>query len=204
MALFDRFKKTDESEMSFIDHLEVLRGTIVRSLSSVLITSLVIFIYRDWVMDNVITGPLNSDFITYKVFCDLSHWLHLGDALCMPPVKVSLQSTTFGGQFLSSISMAFVGGLIIAFPFIFYQIWSFVKPALKEKEVRASLREEYVKGAISYEEFANQTKQLNTAMLAPFDLNMEVFLRYCQVSETTQKEFIERLIKHLDSKEVKV
>jgi len=59
MALFDRFKKTDESEMSFIDHLEVLRGTIVRSLSAVLITSLVIFIYRDWVMDNVITGPLN-------------------------------------------------------------------------------------------------------------------------------------------------
>jgi len=114
MALFDRFKKTDESEMSFIDHLEVLRGTIVRSLSAVLITSLVIFLYRDWVMDNVITGPLNSDFITYKVFCDLSHWLHLGDALCMPPVKVSLQSTTFGGQFLSSISMAFVGGLIIA------------------------------------------------------------------------------------------
>jgi sec-independent protein translocase protein TatC len=136
MALFDRFKKADESEMSFIDHLEVLRGTIVRSLSAVLITSLVIFIYRDWVMDNVITGPLNSDFITYKVFCDLSHWLHLGDALCMPPVKVSLQSTTFGGQFLSSISMAFVGGLIIAFPYIFYQIWAFIKPALKEKEIK--------------------------------------------------------------------
>ena len=136
MALFDRFKKTDESEMSFIDHLEVLRGTIVRSLSAILITSAIIFIYRDWVMDNVITGPLNSDFITYKVFCNLSHWLHLGDALCMPPVKVSLQSTTFGGQFLSSISMAFVGGLIIAFPFIFYQIWSFIKPALKEKEVK--------------------------------------------------------------------
>jgi hypothetical protein len=51
----------------------------------------------------------------------------------MPPVKVSLQSTTFGGQFLSSISMAFVGGLIIAFPFIFYQIWSFIKPALTTK-----------------------------------------------------------------------
>ena len=136
MALFDRFKKNDESEMSFIDHLEELRGTIIRSLFSILVTSIIIFIYRDWVMDYVITGPLNPDFITYRAFCRLSHFLHLGDSLCMPPVKVSLQSTTFGGQFLSSISMAFVGGLIVAFPFIFYQIWAFVKPALKEKEIK--------------------------------------------------------------------
>ena len=136
MALFDRFKKTDESEMTFIDHLEVLRGTIVRSLSAILITSLVLFIYRDWIMDHVIMGPLYPDFITYKAFCDLSHYLHLGDSLCMPPVKVTLQSTTFGGQFLSAISMAFIGAIIVAFPFIFWQIWSFIKPALKENELK--------------------------------------------------------------------
>ncbi len=136
MALFDRFSKNDQSEMSFIDHLEVLRGTIVRSLLAIIITSLVVFIFRDWIMDNIITGPINPDFITYRFFCDLSHQLHLGQALCMPPVKVSMQSTTFGGQFMSSISMAFVGGLIISFPFIFYQIWAFVKPALKEKELK--------------------------------------------------------------------
>ena len=136
MALFDRFSNSDNSEMTFIDHLEVLRGTIVRSLSAVLIASLVLFIYRDWIMDNVITGPINPDFITYRIFCQLSHFLHLGDSLCMPPVKVSMQSTTFGGQFLSSISMAIVGGIITAFPFIFYQFWSFIKPALKENELR--------------------------------------------------------------------
>jgi sec-independent protein translocase protein TatC len=136
MAIFDRFKKSEASEMSFIDHLEVLRGTIVRSVSSILIAAIVLFIYRDWIMDNVITGPLNPDFITYRVFCDLSHFLHLGDSLCMPPVKTQLQSTTFGGQFLSAISMAMVGGLIIAFPFVFWQIWLFIKPALKEKELK--------------------------------------------------------------------
>jgi len=136
MAIFDRFKKEGDDEMSFIDHLEVLRGTIVRSLSSILITALIIFIYRDWIMDHVIMGPVNPDFITYRAFCSLSHFLHLGDSLCMPPVKVSLQSTTFGGQFLSAISMAFVGGIIVAFPFIFWQIWSFIKPALKEKEIK--------------------------------------------------------------------
>jgi sec-independent protein translocase protein TatC len=136
MALFDRFSKNDQSEMSFIDHLEVLRGTIVRSLLAIIVTSVTVFIFRDWIMDNVITGPINPDFITYRFFCDLSHQLHLGQALCMPPVKVSMQSTTFGGQFMSSISMAFVGGLIISFPYIFYQIWAFVKPALKEKELK--------------------------------------------------------------------
>ena len=136
MAIFDRFKKSKDAEMSFIDHLEILRGTIVRSLSSILIAALVLFIYRDWIMDNVITGPLDPNFITYRAFCNLSHWLNLGDSLCMPPVKTQLQSTTFGGQFLSAISMAMVGGIIIAFPFVFWQIWNFIKPALKEKEVK--------------------------------------------------------------------
>ena len=136
MAIFDRFKTDENSEMSFIDHLEVLRGTIVRSLISIVIAFVVLFIYRDWIMDNVIMGPLSPDFITYIAFCDLSHYLHLGDSLCMPPVKVTLQSTTFGGQFLSAISMALIGGIIIAFPFIFWQFWSFVKPALKENELK--------------------------------------------------------------------
>jgi len=136
MAIFDRFKTDENSEMSFIDHLEVLRGTIVRSLISIVIAFVVLFIYRDWIMDNVIMGPLNPDFITYRAFCDLSHYLHLGDSLCMPPVKVTLQSTTFGGQFLSAISMAFIGAIIVAFPFIFWQFWSFVKPALKENELK--------------------------------------------------------------------
>jgi sec-independent protein translocase protein TatC len=136
MAIFDRFKSDEHSEMSFIDHLEVLRGTIVRSLFSILIAFVTLFIYRDWIMDHVIMGPLYPDFITYKAFCDLSHYLHLGDSLCMPPVKVTLQSTTFGGQFLSAISMAFIGAIIVAFPFIFWQFWSFVKPALKENELK--------------------------------------------------------------------
>ena len=136
MALFNRLNPEDGSEMSFIDHLEVLRGTIVRSAAAILIMALVIFIQRDCVMDNVITGPINPDFITYRLFCEFSHWAHLGDALCMPAVKVTMQSTTFGGQFLSSISMAIVGGIIAAFPFIFYQFWSFVKPALKENELK--------------------------------------------------------------------
>lgn len=136
MAIFDRFRKNENSEMTFIDHLEVLRGTIVRSLLSVLILSLTIFLNRNFIMDEVITGPINPDFISYRAFCNLSHFLHLGNSLCMPPVNVVMQSTTFGGQFLSSISMSFIGGFILSFPFIFYQFWAFIRPALKDNELK--------------------------------------------------------------------
>ncbi len=136
MALFNRKAKADKEEMSFIDHLEELRGHIIRSVISILVMALVIFIYRNWIFDNIIVGPINKDFVSYKALCDFSHWLKIGDALCMPPVEVTMQSTTFGGQFLSTISMAIVGGIIMAFPYIFWEFWRFVRPALKEKEVK--------------------------------------------------------------------
>lgn len=122
--------------MTFIDHLEELRVHIIRSVLAILIGAVVIFIYRDWIFDYVITGPINKDFVSYRLLCEFSHWAHMGNALCMPPVEITMQSTTFGGQFLSSITMAFVGGIIIAFPFIFWEFWRFVKPALKEKELK--------------------------------------------------------------------
>ncbi|WP_237722025.1 twin-arginine translocase subunit TatC [Sediminibacterium roseum] len=125
-----------KSEMTFIDHLEELRTHIIRSVIAILIAAIVIFIYRDWVFDYVVAGPINKDFVTYSALCRFSHWAHMGDALCMPPVNVTMQSTTFGGQFLGSITMALVGGIILAFPYVFYQFWRFVRPALKEKEAK--------------------------------------------------------------------
>ncbi len=122
--------------MTFIDHLEELRVHIIRSVLAILVAATFIFIYRNWIFDYIVTGPINPDFISYRVLCHFSHWAHMGDALCMPPVKVNMQSNTFGGQFLGSISMALVGGVILAFPFIFWEFWRFVKPALKEKETR--------------------------------------------------------------------
>lgn len=122
--------------MSFIDHLEALRWHVIRSLIAILILALIIWFNIQWVFDNVIAGPINPNFISYTVFCDFSHWAHLGDVLCLPPVSVNMQTTTFGGQFLGSFSIAFVGGLIGAFPYIFWEFWRFVKPALKPKELK--------------------------------------------------------------------
>ncbi|MFT4153176.1 twin-arginine translocase subunit TatC [Parafilimonas sp.] len=127
-----------KGEMAFVDHLEELRWHIVRSLIAILTFAFIIFIKIQWVFDNVISGPINPDFISYRVICNLSHKLGLGDQLCLKPVNISMQTTTFGGQFFSSFSIAFVGGLIVAFPYIFWEFWRFVKPALKPRELKGT------------------------------------------------------------------
>lgn len=134
MALFNRNRSGEKAEMTFIDHLEELRSHIIRAVLAILVCAIIIFIYRNWVFDNVIKGPIDPNFISYRALCKFSHWAHMGEVLCMPPVKVSLITNTFGGQFLGSISMSLVLGIIMAFPFIFWEFWRFVKPALKEKE----------------------------------------------------------------------
>lgn len=136
MALFSRNPDSEKAEMTFIDHLEALRSHIIRSVLAILIMATVIFIYRDFVFDYILLGPINPNFISYRLLCQFSHWAHMGDAMCMPPVKVEMQTTTFGGQFLGAISIALVGGVIAAFPYIFWEFWRFVKPALKDTETK--------------------------------------------------------------------
>jgi sec-independent protein translocase protein TatC len=138
MALSFLNKRSQDREMSFVDHLEELRWHIVRSLLAVLVVAIVIFIKMDAFFDTVIMGPIRPDFISYIGLCRFSHWAGFGDSLCMPPVTAHLQATTFGSQFISSISIAFVSGFIIAFPYVFWEFWRFIKPALTSKEVRST------------------------------------------------------------------
>lgn len=145
--LLNRVPKEGEEEMSFVDHLEALRWHITRSLLAIIVIGIVIFLNIDWIFDYVIAGPLQNDFITYKALCDLSHWLHLGDALCMPPINIKMQTTAFSSQFMSSITIGFMGGFIAAFPYIFWEFWQFVKPALKPSEVK------YARGIIFWVSF---------------------------------------------------
>ncbi|MBY0481068.1 MAG: twin-arginine translocase subunit TatC [Chitinophagaceae bacterium] len=136
MALFSRNPDSEKAEMTFIDHLEELRSHIIRSVLAILVMAGVIFVYRDFVFDYILMGPINPDFISYRLLCQFSHWAHMGEAMCMPAVKVEMQTTTFGGQFLGAISIALVGGVIAAFPYIFWEFWRFVKPALKDTETK--------------------------------------------------------------------
>lgn len=134
-SFFSR-RSSKKAEMSFVDHLEELRWHIIRSLLAIVIIAIFIFLNIQWVFDNVIAGPINPNFVSYKALCDFSHWIFLGETLCLPPIEVNMQTTTFGGQFLGSFSIAFIGGFIGAFPYIFWEFWRFIKPALKDNEAK--------------------------------------------------------------------
>ena len=137
LNLLERKNQNSEGdEMSFVDHLEELRWHIVRSVLAITICAIVIFIYIDKVMDMVIFGPIQKGFVTYDWLCRLGHKIANSDALCLPVPNVQMQTTTFGGQFISSITIAFMSGLILAFPYVLWEVWRFIKPALKPNELK--------------------------------------------------------------------
>jgi sec-independent protein translocase protein TatC len=144
---FKRLRKgsdadTEQTEMTFMDHLEALRWHLMRSVIVWLVATIAIFIFRDWVYDIIILGPTNEKFITYGALCKFGNWLGIGDGLCMPPVKIDLQITEMNGTFTSAINIAMIGGVIVAFPYIFWELWRFIKPALSVKEKK------YARGSI--------------------------------------------------------
>jgi sec-independent protein translocase protein TatC len=141
MALLDFLGKRKShndsgAEMSFIDHLEELRWHIIRSVVAILIGAIVVFIFIRDIVDKILFAPADKSFISYKWFCSLSHRLGMGDGLCMGGVDAKFQSNTMTGQFISSFTIAFIGGLIVAFPYVFWEFWKFVKPALSTTERR--------------------------------------------------------------------
>ncbi|MBP6025481.1 MAG: twin-arginine translocase subunit TatC [Ferruginibacter sp.] len=128
--------------MTFMDHLEALRWHIMRSVIVWLAAAIAIFVFIDWVFDYIITAPSREDFVTYGALCRFGHWLGVGDGLCMPPVKIDYQINVVNGTFTSALSIAMVGAVIVAFPYIFYELWRFIKPALSAKEKK------YARGSI--------------------------------------------------------
>ncbi|MFY8185459.1 MAG: twin-arginine translocase subunit TatC [Bacteroidia bacterium] len=119
-----------------MDHLEALRWHIVRSTVVVIILSIVVFCFPDFVFGQIIFGPLRVDFITYKQLCILSDKLGGIEGLCVKEMNFSLVSNQLSGQFTTHLWISFLGGLIIGFPYILYEIWRFIRPALKNTETK--------------------------------------------------------------------
>lgn len=135
MALFKRNSAGEKAEMSFVDHLEVLRGHLFRSVIAIVVGGIVVAVYNDFFVKKVLMGPTHSDFPTYAVMCKVGRYLNLGDALCMKDMVVKMQNTAVSGQFSMWFTVVLIGGVIIAFPYIFFEFWRFIRPALTEKEL---------------------------------------------------------------------
>lgn len=164
--------------MSFIDHLEVLRGHLFRSVVAIAIGAIVAGIYNKFIIKSILLGPTHNDFPTYGLICRIGRSLNLGNALCMQGIQLKLQSTEVSGQFSMWFSVILISGLILAFPYIFYQFWSFIRPALTKKELRNT------SGVIFWVSFLFFTGVLfGYFVVAPYAIN---FFFHFQLDEIVQ------------------
>lgn len=124
--------------MTFFDHLEELRWHIFRSALVIILVAVALFFMEDFVFSTIVFGPRSPDFITYKIVCNFSNAIGMGDGLCFSPKAFNLITPDMGELFLTHMKISFLLGLVISIPYVFWEIWRFVKPGLYEKERKAS------------------------------------------------------------------
>ncbi|MGM0478577.1 MAG: twin-arginine translocase subunit TatC [Bacteroidota bacterium] len=120
----------EEQEMSFLDHLEELRWRIVKSVIAILVFAIGMWFVKEWVIDHVFLAMTKPTFVSFQYMCEYLN-------ICIGEIPIQFQSNKVGSQFSYALLMSFVGGFIIAFPFVFLQMWGFVKPGLRQNEKSA-------------------------------------------------------------------
>lgn len=142
-------KDTEQGEMSFLGHLEELRWHIIRAVLGALVFMILAFINRNFIFNDVILKPKSPDFLTNFYLGKFSDWINQvsninADALKINTTPLHIVNIEMAGQFISHIKVSIIAGLIVASPYIFWEIWRFIKPALHHNESR------YAKGAVFY------------------------------------------------------
>lgn len=117
----------EQGNMSFLQHLEELRWRLVRVAAAIIIAGIVIWCYQEKIIDLIFLSMSKKDFITFRLFCEYFN-------VCITEIPIKFQSSTVSGQFSYALMMSLIGGIVITFPYLFFQLWSFVKPGLKFKE----------------------------------------------------------------------
>lgn len=160
--------------MSFWEHLEELRWRLVKSAGAIIFFGIIAFINREVIFDEIILAPKDSNFISYKALCWLADYINV-QTLCLGNFTLDIVNIQMSGQFMTHMTVAMVAGIIAAFPFVFWQIWKFINPALMPKEKK------YTKGAVAATSFLFLIGILfSYFLLVPLTVN---FFATYQVSE---------------------
>jgi sec-independent protein translocase protein TatC len=150
MSIFSRFTKAVKekgemmgAEMSFFQHLEALRWHLIRSAAAVLIFTIFAFAYYDFIFYHVILAPTRTDFWTYRMMCNMGDVFHKLFSLdpkgfCVKSINFDLINTDLAGQFNLQFSSSIMIGLILGIPYLLYELWRFIRPALHDKERKAA------------------------------------------------------------------
>ncbi len=125
--------KIKQAEMSFLEHLEVLRWHIIRSAVAIMAMAILAFIFKDFIFDTIIFKPKTPDFWTNRMFAQLGDFIG-SEAIKINAQDLQLISIKMAGQFITHIWTAIVAGFMVASPVVFYEFWRFIKPALYDTE----------------------------------------------------------------------
>ena len=129
-------------EMSFLDHLEELRWHLIRAVLAVVIAGGIAFLLKGFIFDILLFGPSKGDFFSYDMLCRMSTFIGIDGGFCFEELPFKIQSRTMGGQFSAHVWTSITAGFIIAFPYVIYEFWKFVAPAMHSDERK------YAKGFI--------------------------------------------------------
>ncbi len=132
-------KKIEEKkEMSFLDHVEILRWHLVRSTAAIFLFAIGAFIMKDFIFNKILFAPKDAQFITYRFFCNVSK-IFGTDGLCIEDIPFTFQSLAMAEQFSVHIWTSITVGFILSFPFIVWEFWKFISPGLYEKERKGAV-----------------------------------------------------------------
>lgn len=149
---YNKKEKNNANEMTFLGHLEELRWHIVRAAIGSAIFIVLAFINRSFIFNDIILKPKSPDFPTNLFFARANVWLNNllhtnSNALAINTKPLDIVNIEMAGQFVSHLKVSLIAGLIIASPYIFWEIWRFIKPALHDTERK------YASGAVFYTSF---------------------------------------------------
>jgi len=130
---------TLEAEMSFFDHLDVLRKHLIRAVIAIGVFTGIAFYFNEEILDKVIFGPKKPDFWTYRMMCRLvEHFPSLGKDMCITKINGEIINTEMAGQFNLQLNVCVMCGIVAGFPYLLWEIWRFIKPALHENERKSA------------------------------------------------------------------
>ena len=118
--------------MSFFEHIEELRWHLFRAMIAILVITVVVFMMKNFIFQEVILGPTTPDFITYRLFCEYL------PQFCFYPQHLQIITRDIQEQFISHIKVSLWLGFIFSFPYILFELWRFIKPGLYRKEIKAA------------------------------------------------------------------
>lgn len=126
--------RTVEKKMSFGDHLDDFRKHLIRGISAVFLMAIIAFFFKDFLFDEIILAPRQPDFFTNRALCYLARVFDLN--ICINQFDFEIINIKLAGQFKSHIIISIIAGVVVAFPYLIWELWRFIKPALRSAELK--------------------------------------------------------------------